>query len=67
MEPAAFTSTLGALLEQLQAVYLDDARAFRDANIVDVTSYEQLKEAVAQGERRRRRRGALESFRGSWG
>ena len=30
-----------------QAKYLEEARAFRDANIVDVTTYEELKAAIA--------------------
>eukprot|EP00198_Chlamydomonas_reinhardtii_P008273 XP_001697610.1 organellar class II aminoacyl tRNA synthetase [Chlamydomonas reinhardtii] len=41
MEAAAFTAHVQGLLAQ--------ARAFRDDNIVDVTSYEQLKAAVAEG------------------
>ena len=32
-----------------QEVLLQQATAFRDANIVDVTSYEELKEVVASG------------------
>jgi len=34
----------------LQMVLLSDATAFREANIVDVTSYEELKRAIANGE-----------------
>lgn len=51
MEPSVFTSTLQGLLDTVQEGYLAEARAFREANIVDVTSYEQLKEAIAAGER----------------
>lgn len=43
---------LGAVRDTLAAVQqglLDQARSFRDRNIVDVTSYEQLKEVVGQG------------------
>ena len=34
---------------QVQSSLLAEAEAFRDANIVDVTSYEELKQAVADG------------------
>ena len=33
----------------MQQNLLAEAEAFRDANIVDVTSYEELKQAVADG------------------
>ncbi len=33
----------------LQAGLLAEAEAFRDAHIVDVTSYEELQQAVAEG------------------
>lgn len=38
-------SSVGCVQEAL----LEDARAFRDANIVDVTTYDELKAAVADG------------------
>lgn len=38
------------LLDDIQASLLAQARAFRDDNIVDVSSYDELKEAVAAGE-----------------
>lgn len=37
------------LLDQVQSSLLEDARQFRDSNIVDVQSYSELQEAVAQG------------------
>ena len=38
-----------ALLQEIQEALLAAATAHRDANIVDVGSYEELKEAVAEG------------------
>jgi hypothetical protein len=43
LEAASLTATLQGLLTEIQGVYLDEARAFRDANIVDVTTYDELK------------------------
>ncbi len=40
---------LQALLEEVQQSLLSEAEAFRDANIVDVSSYEELKTAVGDG------------------
>lgn len=40
---------LQGLLEDVQASLLREAREFRDANIVDVSSYEELQAAVAEG------------------
>lgn len=40
---------LQGLLDDIQASLLAQARAFRDDNIVDVSSYDELKEAVAAG------------------
>ena len=37
------------LLEEVQQSLLEEAAAFRDANIVDVANYEELKAAVAEG------------------
>ena len=45
-----FVPRVQALLDEVQAGLLADATAFRDENIVDVSSYEELKEAVAAGE-----------------
>jgi prolyl-tRNA synthetase len=47
---AAFVAHAQSELQALQARMLADATAFRDANIVDVSSYEALKEAVARGQ-----------------
>ena len=49
LEPAAFVQHVTALLEDIQAALLRQARDFRDANIVDVASYEELQAAVAEG------------------
>ena len=49
MEPAAFIAHVQGLLAEVQAALLAQATAFRDANIVDVTSYDELKAAVAEG------------------
>lgn len=38
-----------SLLDEVQASLLRQAREFRDANIVDVSSYEELQAAVAEG------------------
>ena len=47
--PSTTTWLLQGLLEEGQQALLDDATAFRDANIEDVSSYEELKAAVADG------------------
>lgn len=39
------------LHHSLQAGLLSEAKAFREANTVDVTSYEELQQAIEQGER----------------
>ncbi|PNH09181.1 Proline--tRNA ligase [Tetrabaena socialis] len=49
MEASAFTAHVAGLLEEIQAGLLAQAAAFRDENIVDVASYEELKAAVAAG------------------
>lgn len=53
MEPPAFVAAVQGLLGEVQDALLASATAFRDENIVDVTSYEELKAAVAEGERAR--------------
>lgn len=50
MEGPAFVSAVRELLGQVQDSLLASATAFRDDNIVDVTSYEELKAVVAEGE-----------------
>jgi hypothetical protein len=49
MEEGQFVAAVQGLLDQVQEALLAQARAFRDENIVDVKSYEELKEAVAAG------------------
>lgn len=49
LEPEAFVAHVNGLLEEIQDALLAQARAFRDENIVDVTSYEELQAAVAAG------------------
>lgn len=44
------------LLDDIQGALLAQARAFRDENIVDVASYDELKQAVAAGEQAAPRR-----------
>ena len=47
--PPLPTRCLQGLLDEVQASLLRQAREFRDANIVDVSSYEELQAAVAEG------------------
>ncbi|KXZ49690.1 hypothetical protein GPECTOR_20g547 [Gonium pectorale] len=49
MEAAAFVAHLQGLMDSIQAALTQQATAFRDDNIVDVKSYEELKEAIAAG------------------
>jgi len=49
MEPEVFVSRVQGLLDEVQEALLAQAQAFRDEHIVDVKSYEELKEAVAAG------------------
>ncbi|GBF87895.1 prolyl-tRNA synthetase [Raphidocelis subcapitata] len=49
MEPSTFVPHIQGLLTEVQSALLQQATAFRDANIVDVASYEELKAAVAEG------------------
>jgi hypothetical protein len=50
MESSAFVGTIQQALGEVQDSLLAAATAFRDANIVDVTSYDELKAVVAEGE-----------------
>jgi prolyl-tRNA synthetase len=50
MDPPAFVAAVQGLLGEVQDALLASATAFRNDNIVDVTSYEELKAAVAEGE-----------------
>jgi hypothetical protein len=49
MDSPAFVSAIQQALGEVQASLLAAATAFRDANIVDVTSYDELKAVVAEG------------------
>ncbi|XP_078430852.1 class II aaRS and biotin synthetases superfamily protein [Wolffia australiana] len=49
MESAELVNHVRQRLDDIQAVLLERATAFRDSNIVDVTSYEELKAAIAEG------------------
>jgi hypothetical protein len=49
MEGPAFVSAVQEVLGQVQESLLASATAFRDDNIVDVFSYEELKAVVAEG------------------
>ena len=49
LEAGALTAHLEGLLEDIQQGMLRRAVEFRDANIVDVASYDELKEAIAAG------------------
>lgn len=49
MDPAGFVAHVRGALDEIQAGLLADAAAFRDASIVDVSSYEELKAAIAEG------------------
>jgi len=49
MECDEIVGVVDGLLDDIQASLLQEATEFRDANIVDVTSYDELKAAVADG------------------
>lgn len=49
LEGGAFVAHVQGVLEDVQASLYSAALAFRDANIRDVKSYEELKEAIAEG------------------
>ena len=49
LEPVQLVATLRTALDEVQASLLAQAVAFRDAHIVDVTSYEQLQQVVDTG------------------
>lgn len=49
MEASAFTARIQELLAEIQDGLLKEAQAFRDSNIREVGSYEELQEAVSQG------------------
>ncbi|KAG6500789.1 hypothetical protein ZIOFF_040644 [Zingiber officinale] len=49
MEPSVLVAHLKSRLDDIQASLLHRAISFRDSNIVDVNSYEELKAVIAQG------------------
>ncbi|KAL4186902.1 hypothetical protein AMTRI_Chr09g36470 [Amborella trichopoda] len=49
MEPSILEAYVRERLEEIQSSLLEKATAFRDSNIVDVNSYDQLKAAISQG------------------
>ncbi|KAJ8573030.1 hypothetical protein K7X08_009541 [Anisodus acutangulus] len=49
MEPSALGAYVKDKLNEVQSALLERATTFRDSNIVDVYSYDELKEAIAQG------------------
>ncbi|XP_062189502.1 proline--tRNA ligase, chloroplastic/mitochondrial-like [Phragmites australis] len=49
MEPSILVKHIKGHLEDIQASLLQKAITFRDSNIVDVSSYRELKEAIAEG------------------
>ncbi|KAK6804750.1 hypothetical protein RDI58_002534 [Solanum bulbocastanum] len=49
MEPSTLVAYVKDKLNEVQSSLLERATTFRDSNIVDVSSYDELKEAIAQG------------------
>ncbi|KZV27562.1 proline--tRNA ligase-like [Dorcoceras hygrometricum] len=49
MESSTLVAYIKGKLDEVQSSLLEGARSFRDSNIVDVVSYNELKEAIAQG------------------
>ncbi|KAM7499691.1 hypothetical protein LguiA_024105 [Lonicera macranthoides] len=49
MEPLILVACVKDKLDEIQSCFLARATSFRDSNIVDVSSYDELKEAVSQG------------------
>ncbi|KAJ0797480.1 putative proline--tRNA ligase [Helianthus annuus] len=49
MESSVLVPYIKEKLDEIQSSLLDKAIAFRDSNIVDVSSYDELKEAISQG------------------
>ncbi|KAJ8504289.1 hypothetical protein OPV22_005175 [Ensete ventricosum] len=49
MEPSVLVTHIKSRLEEIQTSLLQRAISFRDSNIVDVNSYNELKEAIAGG------------------
>ncbi|XP_028801407.1 proline--tRNA ligase, chloroplastic/mitochondrial [Neltuma alba] len=49
MEPSILEAYVKEKLDEIQSSLLEEAIAFRDSNIVDVSSYDDLKEAISEG------------------
>ncbi|KAL5567941.1 hypothetical protein UlMin_024516 [Ulmus minor] len=49
MEPSILEAYVKDKLDEIQSSLLERATSFRDSNIVDVTSYDELREAISQG------------------
>ncbi|KAK4279322.1 hypothetical protein QN277_011119 [Acacia crassicarpa] len=49
MEPSVLEAHVKEKLDEIQSSLLEKAIAFRDSNIVDVTSYDDLKVAISEG------------------
>ncbi|WOG91362.1 hypothetical protein DCAR_0310611 [Daucus carota subsp. sativus] len=49
MESSTLVAYIKDKLDEIQLALLSTAVSFRDSNIVDVTSYDELKEAISQG------------------
>ncbi|XP_010060558.2 proline--tRNA ligase, chloroplastic/mitochondrial [Eucalyptus grandis] len=49
MEPAVLEAYVKDKLDEIQSSLLQRAKLFRDRNILDVSSYDELKEAISQG------------------
>lgn len=49
MEPSILEAYVKGTLDEIQLSLLQRAKTFRDSNIVDVSSYHELKEAISEG------------------
>ncbi|CAL2243768.1 unnamed protein product [Prunus armeniaca] len=49
MEPSNLEAYVKDKLDEIQSSLLRQAESFRDSNIVDVSSYDELKVAISQG------------------
>ncbi|XP_021810277.1 proline--tRNA ligase, chloroplastic/mitochondrial-like [Prunus avium] len=49
MEPSVLEAYIKDKLDEIQSSLLEKAKSFRDSNIVDVSSYDELKVAISQG------------------
>ncbi|CAN6712647.1 unnamed protein product [Malus baccata var. baccata] len=49
MEPSVLKAYVKDKLDEIQSSLLEKAKSFRDSNIVDVSSYDELKVAISQG------------------